>query len=62
MSRMWFDKRDLPAGVFLLGRGDRAAQDRHDGGLRDKSDCHFRKTATDYDRKPGIKWLGCAVK
>ena len=22
---------------------------------RDKSDCHFRKTATEYDRKPGIK-------
>jgi hypothetical protein len=23
------------------------------------SDCHFRKAATDYDRKPGIKWLSC---
>jgi hypothetical protein len=23
------------------------------------SDCHFRKTATKYDRKPGIKWLSC---
>ena len=26
------------------------------------SDSHFRKTATEYDRKPGIKWLGCAAK
>jgi hypothetical protein len=23
------------------------------------SDRHFRKTATEYDRKPGIKWLSC---
>ena len=29
---------------------------------RGKSDCHFRKTATEYDRKPGIKWLSCTVK
>ena len=26
------------------------------------SDCHFRKTATEYDRNPGIKWLSCTVK
>ena len=26
------------------------------------SDCHFRKTATEYDRKPGIKWLRCTAK
>jgi hypothetical protein len=26
------------------------------------SDCHFRKTGTEYDRKPGIKWLGCTGK
>jgi hypothetical protein len=26
------------------------------------SDCHFRKTATEYDRKPGIKWLSCTEK
>jgi hypothetical protein len=26
------------------------------------SDCHFKKTATEYDRKPGIKWLRCTEK
>jgi hypothetical protein len=26
------------------------------------SDCHFRKTATEYDGKPGIKWLSCTAK
>jgi hypothetical protein len=32
------------------------------GAPRDKSDCRFRKTATDYDRKPGIKRLSCTAK
>jgi hypothetical protein len=26
------------------------------------SDCHFRKTATEYDRKTGIKWLSYTEK
>ena len=26
------------------------------------SDCHFRKIATEYDRKAGIKWLSCTEK
>jgi hypothetical protein len=26
------------------------------------SDCHFRKAGTEYDRKPGIKWLSCTAK
>jgi hypothetical protein len=26
------------------------------------SDYHFRKTATEYDRKPGMKWLSCTAK
>jgi hypothetical protein len=26
------------------------------------SDCHFRKTATEYNRKTGIKWLSCTEK
>jgi hypothetical protein len=30
--------------------------------LRVISDCHFRRTATEYDRKPGIKWLRCTEK
>jgi hypothetical protein len=25
-------------------------------------DCHFRKTGTEYDRKPGIKWSICTEK
>jgi hypothetical protein len=30
---------------------------------RDKSDYHLRKkTATEYDRKPGVKRLSCIVK
>jgi hypothetical protein len=29
---------------------------------RDKSDCHFGKAATEYDRNPGIKWAGCAAE
>jgi hypothetical protein len=32
------------------------------GKPRDESDRHFRKAATDYDRKPGIKQLSCAVE
>jgi hypothetical protein len=32
------------------------------GAQRVISDCHFRKTATEYDRKPGIKWLSCTEK
>jgi hypothetical protein len=26
------------------------------------SDYHFRKTVTEYDRKPGIKWMSCTAK
>jgi hypothetical protein len=26
------------------------------------SDCQFRKTATEYDRKPGIERLSCTAK
>jgi hypothetical protein len=32
------------------------------GSYRARLHCHFRKTATGYDRKPGIKWLSCTVK
>jgi hypothetical protein len=32
------------------------------GELRDKSDCLFRKTATEYDREYGIKWFSCTEK
>ena len=31
-------------------------------GARVISDCHFRKTDAEYDRKPGIKWLRCTEK
>ena len=40
----------------------RARANVHHGMARDKSDCHFRQTATDYDRRPGISWLSCAAK
>jgi hypothetical protein len=29
---------------------------------RDKSGCHFRKAATEYNRKPGIKWFSFTAK
>ena len=29
---------------------------------RDKSNFRFRKTASEYDREPGIKWLSCTAK
>jgi hypothetical protein len=32
------------------------------GALRDKSECRFRKTATEYDRIPGTNWLSCTAK
>ena len=32
------------------------------GAGRVRSDCHFRKAATKYGRKPGIKWLRCTAK
>ena len=50
-------ERALPAGVGSAGMS--AGQG---GESRDKSDCHFRKTATEYDRKPGIKRLSCTAK
>jgi hypothetical protein len=31
-------------------------------GLYPKFDCHLKKTATGYYRKPGLKWLSCTVK
>jgi hypothetical protein len=33
-----------------------------DGSARDKSDCHFRKIATEYDRKSDINWFSCTAK
>jgi hypothetical protein len=32
------------------------------GKARDNSDRHFRKAATEYDRKPGINWLICTAQ
>jgi hypothetical protein len=41
--------------------GERVAEEGQRQG-RAISDCHFRKTSTEYDRKPGIKWLSCTEK
>jgi hypothetical protein len=38
------------------------AKPRNAGARRVISDCHFGKTATEYDRKTGIKWLSCTDK
>jgi hypothetical protein len=32
------------------------------GAYRVISGCHSRKTGTEYDKKPGIKWLSCTEK
>jgi hypothetical protein len=32
------------------------------GAARVIPDCRFRKTGTEYDRKPGMKWLSCTAK
>jgi hypothetical protein len=42
------------AGTGAVGEGT--------GADRVISDCHFRKTGTEYDRKSGIKWLSCTEK
>jgi hypothetical protein len=39
-----------------------AAELLHGGADRVISDCHFRKTPTEYDRKSGIKRLSCTAK
>jgi hypothetical protein len=43
-------------------RGGLAAGGARRGEARVISDCHFRKKATEYDRKTGIKWLSCTEK
>ena len=55
-------RRRAPSRPALRQGGVQAGQ-RHaptQGRLRVLSDCHFRrKKTTEYDRKPGIKWLNC---
>ena len=46
----------------LLDRIIRSFTSRRWGERRDKPDCHFRKTANEYDSKPGMKWLSCTAK
>ena len=49
-----------------LGLPDHVLEGRevelHPGVPRVISDCRFRKTATGYDRKLGVKWLSCTEK
>jgi hypothetical protein len=49
--RLWY-------GCFTSG----TEFDKGQGAARDTSDFHFRKTATEYDRKPGMKWLSFTAK
>ena len=42
--------------------GDPSDCDPSEADARVISDCHFRKAATEFDRKPGIKWLSGAAK
>jgi hypothetical protein len=50
-----------PTGVSSGVYGERMAER---GEHRDiiVCHCHFRKTDTEYDRKPDIKWLNCTAK
>jgi hypothetical protein len=52
----------LHDGVFSNGKQLAVATLAPAGAARDKSDCCFRKTATEYDRKPGMKWLSYTAK
>jgi hypothetical protein len=52
--RVTFTPTRRPAGL-------RAARVRR-GGRGDKSECHFRKKAAGWDRKPGMKRLSCTAK
>jgi hypothetical protein len=42
--------------------GDPSDCDPSEADARVISDCHFRKAATEFDRKPGIKWLSGTAK
>ena len=53
------DGLDPLYGAPLRAAWNRWLADPRGGGWA-ISNCHFRKTATGYDRKPGIKWLSCA--
>jgi hypothetical protein len=53
------DNDRSPPALWVLGRAHELCGA---GAARAISDCHFRKTATEYDREPGIKWLGCTEK
>jgi hypothetical protein len=45
--------------VSKIGLGSYAAELGSQVGI---SDCHCRKIATEYDRKPGIQWFSCTAK
>jgi hypothetical protein len=48
--------------AFLVALHQNGALLGDDGLVRDTSDCHFRKPATEYGRKTGIQWLSCTEK
>jgi heme oxygenase len=55
----------LSGGLYqrrMLNKKFKQPESNRDGVARVISDCHFRKTAPEYDRKPGIKWLSCTAK
>ena len=52
----------LDIGYFVFLHGGGATPSGRVTIYRAISDCHFRKTATACDRKPGIKWLSCTAK
>jgi hypothetical protein len=56
-----FVRAGAPVGRKQEGRWQHELYGGGGGDDRDKSDCHFRITATEYDRKPGIQWLSCTT-
>ena len=49
-------------GAIGLPAGERGPLAGGGGALRDKSDLHFRKTATEYGQERGIKWWSHAAE
>jgi hypothetical protein len=64
--RRYLDGEDISGCPVLqlkvLSAQGAGCQNSANSDTRVISDCHFRKTGTEYDRKPSIKWLSCTEK
>ena len=68
-SMRWSNPAATTGGAHQLGEGQRVAAaadvvagaDRYGRAPKERRE-YLVKTATEYDRKPGIKWLSCTAK